>query len=725
MSSYLITCFFLVFAGMLIGYVLFYRDQSEEENLRVSLSRENDDLRTSLKLAHNSHEKLSDRFTRQQGQLNVLQQLCDDWSTSREEAERDRATLETEVAERTRRLEEVSGELHEEKQKRNELEDQRHNLIQEQLSQMADVESDWRSKFARVENSWNASQSDVEILNSDKDRLAQQLHDAEGRIGELESELKTQKSLLDTATKNHSGLSQEYVSVETSLEHISEQLNEARAECATALSGKKVAEETVADLEKSRYELQSEVETLQAKVAEIGAMKSQVESLQGGLLNSTERLASVTAQRDHALDGKQSIAAQAKGLQQRIENQELTIHRLREKHEQTIEHAKAELERRVKLEAALETQKYQLDEFEQKYTEQTSALEQRQGNLTNELEQTRSRMADQIANQTEALKKLVGERDEVKVELEMLRREHTDLGQQNQTKSLTIGELNALVNSLRSGETYKASELEKMQAQYQEANARRENLQSELEEARFHARDLTEKIEELKTTSLRISELEQLVRAREDEESNVTHELRTLRGQYATAYQRQQDLQEELDRVRLEQKTNPAPDRQASTESGLLKMKLKASEETIRKLRKERTGVLARLANYRTVTEPEATVISFKQAMEIRDQAATSYDSEYGGTVSRHDKRGMIYTEAPDSQDDLKRISGIAVVLEARLNDYGIYTFRQIMEWEPEAVEEFSRLLAFRDRIVRDDWIGQARFFYNEKQSIRIARNAA
>ena len=150
-----------------------------------------------------------------------------------------------------------------------------------------------------------------------------------------------------------------------------------------------------------------------------------------------------------------------------------------------------------------------------------------------------------------------------------------------------------------------------------------------------------------------------------------------------------------------------------------LQSKLKASEETIRNLRRERAGVLARLANYRTIAEPDATVISFTEAMAQRKQESKVYDQEYGGHTSVHETRGTIYTEAPETRDDLKRISGIAEVLEARLNDYGIYTFKQIMEWSPNAIEEFSRLLTFKDRIERDDWLGQARFFYEEKQTAK------
>ena len=53
--------------------------------------------------------------------------------------------------------------------------------------------------------------------------------------------------------------------------------------------------------------------------------------------------------------------------------------------------------------------------------------------------------------------------------------------------------------------------------------------------------------------------------------------------------------------------------------------------------------------------------------------------------------------------------------LEARLNEFGIYTYEQIMNWDPQAVEEFCRLLTFRDRIERDDWLGQARQLHAAK----------
>ena len=101
--------------------------------------------------------------------------------------------------------------------------------------------------------------------------------------------------------------------------------------------------------------------------------------------------------------------------------------------------------------------------------------------------------------------------------------------------------------------------------------------------------------------------------------------------------------------------------------------------------------------------------------MEMQKKQAEVYDEEYGGHTTVHAKRGRIYVSEPETRDDLKRISGIAEVLEARLNDYGIYTFKQIMEWSKESIDEFSNLLTFRDRIERDDWQHQARYFYDQK----------
>ena len=131
-----------------------------------------------------------------------------------------------------------------------------------------------------------------------------------------------------------------------------------------------------------------------------------------------------------------------------------------------------------------------------------------------------------------------------------------------------------------------------------------------------------------------------------------------------------------------------------------LESRNKANEETIRNLRRERGAVLAR--------SRQTTVSS---SIPFSNQ---SLPEDTGGRLRRDEVLGMVYTQPPKRKDDLKRISGIAQVLEKKLNAFGVYTYRQIMEWDSVAVAEFSKLLSFRDRIERDDWMGQARNLYYE-----------
>jgi hypothetical protein len=67
--------------------------------------------------------------------------------------------------------------------------------------------------------------------------------------------------------------------------------------------------------------------------------------------------------------------------------------------------------------------------------------------------------------------------------------------------------------------------------------------------------------------------------------------------------------------------------------------------------------------------------------------------------------------EAPEGKpDDLKRLNGVGPKLEALLHSLGIYHFHQIAAWGPDEIAWFdSNMEGFRGRVVREDWVGQAR----------------
>lgn len=97
-------------------------------------------------------------------------------------------------------------------------------------------------------------------------------------------------------------------------------------------------------------------------------------------------------------------------------------------------------------------------------------------------------------------------------------------------------------------------------------------------------------------------------------------------------------------------------------------------------------------------------------------EAANKFSDELANGSARQDAvYGIVYNEAPETIDDLKKIKGVAKVLEGKLNGVGVYRFKQIAVWTDAACQEFSKMLTFKDRIYRDDWIAQAKEFHREK----------
>ena len=63
-----------------------------------------------------------------------------------------------------------------------------------------------------------------------------------------------------------------------------------------------------------------------------------------------------------------------------------------------------------------------------------------------------------------------------------------------------------------------------------------------------------------------------------------------------------------------------------------------------------------------------------------------------------------------DAADDLKMIKGVGPVLERLLNDMNVRTFAQVASFTGQDIAVVSAALdAFADRIVRDNWVGQAK----------------
>ena len=76
---------------------------------------------------------------------------------------------------------------------------------------------------------------------------------------------------------------------------------------------------------------------------------------------------------------------------------------------------------------------------------------------------------------------------------------------------------------------------------------------------------------------------------------------------------------------------------------------------------------------------------------------------------SLDDKNRPAAVEKPSQPDDLKLISGVGPVLEKKLNELGIYTYKQVASWKKAEREWVDGYLSFKGRIERDDWVKQAK----------------
>ena len=88
--------------------------------------------------------------------------------------------------------------------------------------------------------------------------------------------------------------------------------------------------------------------------------------------------------------------------------------------------------------------------------------------------------------------------------------------------------------------------------------------------------------------------------------------------------------------------------------------------------------------------------------------------SEVGAEVGPADL-GLVYESRPEVVDDLKKVRGIAKVMENKLNAAGIFTFAQIARWSDEAAAEFGVRLAIIGSIDRYNWRDQCAKLHQEK----------
>jgi|GEM_PF-37567 len=127
----------------------------------------------------------------------------------------------------------------------------------------------------------------------------------------------------------------------------------------------------------------------------------------------------------------------------------------------------------------------------------------------------------------------------------------------------------------------------------------------------------------------------------------------------------------------------------------------------------EKAAAAAETEKAAAAAEAEKAAAEEPAAPAVEKPDASVYENvqkEFEGeAVKLDDNLGILYTEAPANADDLTKISGVGPVLAEKLNESGVYTYKQIANWNEYNVQEFDSHLSFPGRIGREEWIKQAK----------------
>ncbi len=326
--------------------------------------------------------------------------------------------------------------------------------------------------------------------------------------------------------------------------------------------------------------------------------------------------------------------------------------------------------------------------------------------------------------------KLVGEREQtrhLKSEVRSLKGRFEETQLESATFKNRVARLNAAVQEEQAISKGREGELVQLKAATKETIA---NMDHELTALQS---DVNQRDQTISKANDRVRELEVLCanheQALKDSTSKMAvseKELAKIRTEIASYKSKQEDmaaqlnergaLKDQLRKLRSEHesadqrwKTLRGQHEQLEKELAVLRESYEERDRAAKSCSEERERLERELETCRAASAPAASTIP---------QGFAASSVEPG--MEEDADLGLVFRKRPDEVDDLKEISGVANVLEGRLNEFGIYRFKQIALWEERHELEFSERLSFKDRIQRDEWRRQAADLHQEKYGERL-----
>jgi predicted flap endonuclease-1-like 5' DNA nuclease len=115
-------------------------------------------------------------------------------------------------------------------------------------------------------------------------------------------------------------------------------------------------------------------------------------------------------------------------------------------------------------------------------------------------------------------------------------------------------------------------------------------------------------------------------------------------------------------------------------------------------------------------TEPEPAAPGVEEPTASIRPGAEAVDEESSSAIPMPTFSEAPTMELPAVTDDLRAVRGIGPSMERKLHGLGIISYRQLAMLDGAELERVrAELTDFRNRIEREDWVGQARALHREK----------
>lgn len=265
-------------------------------------------------------------------------------------------------------------------------------------------------------------------------------------------------------------------------------------------------------------------------------------------------------------------------------------------------------------------------------------------------------------------------------ELITLQAEHTAVQEQLGLKEADLTKANLEVEELKTNISQIEHEKAQLRSELYETSTSFEKIKTENEASVAEIESLNAAILTLEANSAQqAQQLEQTVVSDVD--------ISEVKNNYDTANLRLAAIEEKLSRM--------------ERENFSLKEEISAMKDT---------SSIEFVDDEPTETDEEIEV----ENVEVSPDAMEFVETEDRSVLARQKLQeafgNRISIASPNEKDDLKKINGIGPFIEQKLNDIGIYTFKQISEFDNELVEQVTDAIQFfPGRINRDDWVGQAK----------------